>query len=91
MQLNKSDIVPTMKGPANYRIRVRGRPEADWSDRLGGMTITSTLQPDETVVSTLTGWLADQAALSGILNTLYELHLPVLCVECLDSGLCKEE
>jgi hypothetical protein len=25
----------------------------------------------------------DQAELSGVLNTLYELHLPILSVECL--------
>ena len=35
MQLNNSNVVPTMKGPATYRIRVRGRLDADWSDRLG--------------------------------------------------------
>ncbi len=90
MQLNKSDTVPTMKGPADYRIRVRGRLEADWSARLSGMTITTAVQPDDSVVSTLTGRLADQAALSGVLNTLYELHLPVLSVDCLDSGLDEE-
>jgi len=31
----------------------------------------------------LTGELADQAALIGVINTLYELHLPILLVECL--------
>jgi hypothetical protein len=33
----------------------------------------------------MVGRLADQAALSGILNSLYELHLPVLSAECVDS------
>ena len=32
----------------------------------------------------LVGRLADQAALSGVLNILYELHLPLLTVENLD-------
>jgi hypothetical protein len=32
-------------------------------------------------VSTLEGELRDQAALTGVLNSLYELHLPVLSVE----------
>ena len=27
----------------------------------------------------------DQAALSGVLNTLYDLHLPLLNVECIDE------
>ncbi len=33
----------------------------------------------------LEGQLADQAALSGVLDTLYQLHLPVLSVDCLES------
>jgi hypothetical protein len=32
-------------------------------------------------IATLIGSLRDQAALSGVLNELYELHLPVLNVE----------
>ena len=30
-------------------------------------------------------WLADQAALSGVLDALYGLHLPLLSVECADN------
>jgi hypothetical protein len=36
-------------------------------------------------VTVLAGHLADQAALSGVLNTLYDLHLPLLSVENLDE------
>jgi hypothetical protein len=35
-------------------------------------------------VTILVGHLTDQAALSGVLNTLYDLRLPLLSVECLD-------
>jgi hypothetical protein len=31
----------------------------------------------------LTGWLADQAALYGVLNTLYDYHYPLLYVQYL--------
>jgi len=31
-----------MDSPANYRIIVQGRLEADWAERVGGMAITST-------------------------------------------------
>ena len=34
----------------------------------------------------LVGQLRDQAALSGVLNELYELHLPLLTVESLTEG-----
>ena len=31
----------------------------------------------------LTGRLADQAAFIGVINTLYNLHLPIISVTCL--------
>jgi len=74
-----------MHGPAIYRICVRGHLDASWSDRIGGMQITETRGPDGNPETILVGRLADQAALSGILNALYELHLPVLSAECVAS------
>ena len=71
--------------PATYRIRVQGILDESWSDRLGGMTITTATQADGAPVSTLTDCLQDQAALFGVLNTLYDLHLPLLSVEYLDE------
>ena len=82
---------PTMHGPAIYRIHVRGRLDASWSDRVGGMQITETRGSDGQAETILVGHLPDQAALSGILNSLYELHLPVLSAECLDSGNGRHE
>jgi hypothetical protein len=81
---------PTRKGlkletPATYRIRVQGRLDKSWADRLGGMAITADPAAEKAPVTILVGHLADQAALSGILNTLYELHLPLLSVENLDE------
>ena len=77
--------VPSMTGPAAYRIRVQGALDAAWSDRIEGMNITNTTPGDGAAQTTLVGWLRDQAALSGVLNTLYELHFPVLSVECLEN------
>ena len=71
--------------PATYRIRVQGRLDETWADRLGGMAITSTTTKEKLPVTLLVGHLIDQAALSGVLNTLYELHLPLLSVENLDE------
>jgi hypothetical protein len=36
-------------------------------------------------VTTLEGELRDQAALAGVLNSLYELHLTVISVKRLES------
>ncbi len=68
--------------PASYQIRIRGRIKRTWSDRFEGMTITVVESESEPVVTVLEGRLLDQAALAGVLNTLYELHLPVLEVRC---------
>jgi len=85
MATEKHHKTPTMHGPAIYRIRVRGRLESSWSDRFGGMQITATHGTDGQPETILVGLLADQAALSGVLNSLYELHLPVLSAECVSS------
>lgn len=69
--------------PATYQISVQGRIDPDWSDRLAGMAIRLTAEEASPPVTTLKGELGDQAALAGVLNTLYELHLPVLSVLCL--------
>ena len=74
-----------LETPATYRIRVQGRLDETWADRLGGMAITSTTTKEKLPVTLLVGHLIDQAALSGVLNALYELHLPLLSVENLDE------
>ena len=72
--------------PGKYRIEVGGRLNDGWSDRLAGMCITSPDKGDENPVTTLTGDLRDQTQLSGVLNSLYELHLPILLVEYLQEN-----
>jgi len=66
--------------PGTYTIRVQGPLDATWSDRLGGMRITVNGN-GRRAVTVLVGRLADQAALMGVLNTLYELGLPLLSVD----------
>ena len=75
-----------MGAPAIYRIRVRGCLNAALSDRLEGMFIENLARSDGKVESVLEGRLLDQASLSGVLNTLYELHLPVMSVDCLSGS-----
>jgi hypothetical protein len=49
------------------------------------MRITVSSHGDQKPVTTLVGLLADQAALAGVLNTLYELHLTLMSVEYQDG------
>ena len=75
----------TFDRPGKYCIRVQGFLDESWSDRLGGMSITTHKQGDHKQVTTLVGLMRDQATLAGVLNTLYELHLTLLSVEYLDG------
>ena len=75
-----------MQKSADYRIKVQGTLDEKWSKRLGGMSVTIDHMEKQKPVTTLEGCLRDQAALAGVLSTLYELHLPVLSVECMDKS-----
>ena len=66
--------------PAVYTIRVVGKLNEQWSERLNGLTILSynTILTNGLEVTTLTGTLQDQTALAGTLSTLHNLQLPLL-------------
>ena len=69
-----------------YRIRVLGLLDEKWSERLSDMRITTSgLKDQEEPVTELVGKVRDQAELSGVLNTLYELHFPLVSVELLEG------
>jgi hypothetical protein len=85
MTLTESKKGFTFTGPGNYRIRVQGFLDENWSERLGGMYLTINHREDRGTLATLVGRLQDQAELAGVLNTLYEMHLPLLLVEYLDG------
>lgn len=72
--------------PATYRIRVTGHIDDSLSGHLGGMIITRAFTADSRPITILVGHVQDQASLSGVLNELYEMHLPLLTVESLSVG-----
>ena len=72
--------------PAVYRIVVQGRLDLRLSERLAGMGIVNRIDEDGAPESVLSGRLTDQAQLSGVMNTLYELHRPILRVEIVEAG-----
>ena len=69
--------------PGKYHIRVHGFLDKSWSERLGGLRITTSSPKGQGSVTELDGQMRDQAELAGVLNTLYELHLSLLSVEFL--------
>ena len=58
-------------------IRVKGQIDDDWSDWFEGLTIAYE-DDDETV---LTGEVADQSALYGLIAKLRDLGLPLISVD----------
>ena len=67
--------------PAIYRIRVCGRLDPQWSERLSGMTLTVKEEEGGLVTTELTGRLPDQAALMGVLQQLYLILAPLISME----------
>jgi hypothetical protein len=63
--------------PGIYHIRVKGTLEQRWSDWFDGFAITPQAG-DETL---LTGPVADQSALHGLLSKVRDLGLPLLLVK----------
>jgi hypothetical protein len=65
-------------GPETYQIRVQGRLDEGWSDWFSGMTVT--FERGSAPITTLTGAVADQSALRGILTKLWDLNVRLISV-----------
>lgn len=66
---------------ATYRICVTGELESSWAERLWGMRSSPAAQSGEPEQTMLVGEVADQAALVGIINALYNTGHTVVSVE----------
>ena len=71
---------PTLLGdqdePGRYEIRLKGHLDDRWADWFTGMTITREANGE----TRLTGPVADQAALHGLLRKVRDLGLPLVFV-----------
>jgi hypothetical protein len=70
-----------MDRPSLYEIRVEGHLSDRWSDWFDGLAIRN----DPSGVTTLSGQLADQAALFGVLARIHALNLALVSVRWLPS------
>ena len=68
--------------PAHYHMCFLGRLDSSWSAMFGDMMLTTERLDEKQCVTTLSGLVADQAALMGVLNLAYDLSLVLLLVEC---------
>jgi len=74
-----------------YQIRVQGQISERWAHWLEEMSIQVDHDTDTSTTTVLSGPVADQAALLGLLQTLYTLGLPLLSVRRLEPGDTERE
>jgi hypothetical protein len=73
-----------------YQIHVQGELDSTWADWFNGLTITR--EGSNPPLTTLTGPVADQAALRGIVNKLWDLNLALLSLVAVGTnGTCNLE
>lgn len=69
-------------GPERYEIRLKGHLDARWAFRFEGLSFAC-LDDGTTILS---GPVADQAALHGLLRQVRDLGLPLISVNPADPG-----
>jgi hypothetical protein len=73
---------PRRPVPAGYRLRVDGHLDDHWSAWFGDLTLTH--HSDGT--TSLSGIVADQAALHGLLRKVRDLGIALISVEVIDPS-----
>jgi hypothetical protein len=68
--------------PIIYQFRLKGHLDCQWTDWFEGLTITLEANGD----TLLTGSVADQSALHGLLKKIRDLGMPLLSVISIDAG-----
>lgn len=67
--------------PGYYQIRVVGMLDECWLENLQGLEISEYSWGNHHRVTQISGWLADQTVLSGLLDLLTDLGKVILTVE----------
>lgn len=73
---------PESNQPLVYEIRIRGQLDDKWTDWFEGLTVTLPENGD----TLLTGPVADQAALHGLLKKVRDLGMPLVSVIRIDGS-----
>jgi len=75
----------------SYEIRVLGRIDPQRKDWFGGLDFSSFPSQDGLTVTILTGTLADQAALFGVMNRIRDLGLRLISVSQISPHLTQSQ
>ena len=80
---------PKREAPAGYQLRVVGHLDDHWSPWLGDLTLAH----EDDGTTSLTGAVADQAELHGLLTKIRDLGVTLISVEAIDPatvGMTRE-
>jgi hypothetical protein len=80
---NETDQPIAVDQPGIYRIKIQGRLSDGALRRFDEFEISVSLNAKGLPITTLTGQIADQAALHGIVARIRDLGLPLVLVELL--------
>ena len=81
----------TSSEPAAYEIRVRGHLSPRLARRFEWLEMTTGFDHDGTPVSILSGLIADQSALHGVLAMIRDLGMQIVSVNRVDQGRDQEK
>jgi hypothetical protein len=82
--MTASKLIKDYEGEATYQIIVRGKVDPLFIHRINSFSVTH-IESERKTLSTLTGKIADQEALSGLLNILFDHQFPVISVMKIDN------
>ena len=84
--MSKASDTPGVNNMSIYQIRLQGQLDHRWSTWFEGLAIAW----EESSVTVLTGPVADQAALYGLLRKIRDVGLPLLSITRIETNhQCK--
>lgn len=79
MMLNGADYMDKAN-PQIYQIEIQGHLDPSWSEWFNNLQVVSHQCTTGTSRTTLTGVIADQPALRGILGKMWDLNLTIVSI-----------
>ena len=68
-----------------YEVQVEGELDLGWAEWFSDLAVTLRFADEQPPITTLTGPVADQAALRGLLCRLWDLNLTLVSVRRLEE------
>lgn len=70
-----------------YQVALKGQLDPGWSDWLNGYEVNTAVDPDGVTTTILAVKIADQAALRGILNKIWDFNLEIIALQRISNPL----